>query len=179
MMNIPCPQCIQPMRLVVEDRDYGGVNLARITLHGARVRRCSSCGLAELVIRSVGPLHREIARAILHKRGRLCSKEIVFLRGLLGWTAADLASRIGTEHVSGWESGAVPIPTSADRLLRMLVATCTGAEMPVRLVTGYLGQMTNNAAPCLPIDLELKSNRWRILPSEAMLADRSPTKGST
>ena len=51
--------------------------------------------------------------------------EIRFLRKYLGWSTADFASRMGTarETVSRWESGAVPMGSQADRLLRLLVAT--------------------------------------------------------
>lgn len=63
---------------------------------------------------------------ILHSPYRLNPGEIRFLRGLLGFSQAQLAQRLGLASGHGsilrWENGNVTMPATTDRLLRIIVS---------------------------------------------------------
>jgi transcriptional regulator with XRE-family HTH domain len=65
------------------------------------------------------------AHAIIGKRERLTPAEIRFLRKYLGWSGGDFAAHIGStpETVSRWEHGSASMGVTADRLLRLMVAS--------------------------------------------------------
>jgi DNA-binding transcriptional regulator YiaG len=87
----------------------------------------------EVAIPQIEDLHRAVAHALLRKPTRLTSEEIRYLRTYLGWSSMALAAHMGTtpETVSRWEHGATPIGKTADRLLRLLVATQIPASADV------------------------------------------------
>jgi putative zinc finger/helix-turn-helix YgiT family protein len=82
------------------------------------------CGETYTSIPAIEGLHRQIAAAVIRKKGRLAPAEIRFLRKWLGWSGVDFAKRTGTkpETVSRWENGRTLMGPQADRLLRVLVA---------------------------------------------------------
>jgi putative zinc finger/helix-turn-helix YgiT family protein len=118
-----CMQCGAEMRTARENFKYEASGLPNVTLVGVEVSRCPSCGEYEVAIPSIEGLHRALALAVVRKRARLTAQEIRFLRKSLGWSGADFAARMGVtpESVSRWETGALAIGGTADRLLRLMV----------------------------------------------------------
>ena len=120
-----CSECGGEMTVRRENYRYDACGLPNITLQKVEVGRCPKCGETEVAIPSLEGLHRSLAQAIIRKPSRLVPAEIRFLRKYLGWSGADFAARMGTaaETVSRWETGAAPMGPTADRLLRLMVAT--------------------------------------------------------
>lgn len=120
-----CLECGTKMESRRENIHYEAGGLPHVILQGVEVRRCPACGETETVIPAIEGLHRAIAGAFIRKRTRLAPAEIRFLRKYLGWSGVDFARHMGTkpESVSRWEHGAMPMGATADRLLRLLVAT--------------------------------------------------------
>jgi putative zinc finger/helix-turn-helix YgiT family protein len=112
------------MKSTVENHRYEPVAGFVVTLVGVRVNRCPSCGELDVEIPSIEGLHRALADAVIRKRARLAPAEVRFLRKYLGLSGVDFADRIGVDPatVSKWETGAQPMGTTADRLLRLMVA---------------------------------------------------------
>jgi putative zinc finger/helix-turn-helix YgiT family protein len=125
MTVMKCSQCGAAMKSKRENVRYEASGLSTVTLENVEVRRCPSCGEYEIVIPRIDDLHRAIAEALIRKRGRLAPEEIRFLRKYLGWSGVDFAAHMGTtaETVSRWEQGAVRMGVTADRLLRLMVAS--------------------------------------------------------
>src|SRR6266496_2311100 len=124
-----CTVCGGPMKTRRENYRYDSSGLSSVTLHGIEVSRCPKCGGTEVAIPAIDQLHRAIAGALIRKRARLAPPEIKFLRKSLGWSGTDFAQRMGStpETISRWEHGKMPMAPSAERLLRLMVAT----EAPV------------------------------------------------
>ena len=120
-----CTVCGTQMKTRRENYRYDAVGLPGITLRDVEVSRCPKCGEYEVAIPCIEDLHRTIARAVIAKRERLTPAEIRFLRTFLGWSGADFAAHVGTtwETVSRWETGSTPMGVTADRLLRLMVAS--------------------------------------------------------
>ncbi len=120
-----CLQCGNPLRVDRENFLYDACGLPGVTLLDVEVDRCPSCGAYEVVIPQLEELHALIARLVTRKAGRLTGPEVRFLRKWLGWSGADFAAHMGVapETASRWETGADPIGTIADRLLRLMVMT--------------------------------------------------------
>ena len=112
------------MKTKRENYRYEAVGLSGITLQGVEVSRCGKCGEYEVAIPRIEDLHRAIAEAVISKKDRLTAAEIRFLRKHLGWTGAEFAAHFGAarETVSRWENGTSPMGSTAERLLRMVVA---------------------------------------------------------
>ena len=120
-----CVECGAEMTTQRENYRYTESGLSHILLRDVEVSRCPQCGEMEVAILQIEQLHRAIAQALLRKPARLAPEEIRYLRTSLGWSGTDLAAHMGTtpETVSRWEHGATSIGKTADRLLRLLVAT--------------------------------------------------------
>jgi len=103
-------------------------SLPSVTLTGVRRRICDHCGAEFVSIPAMGKLNQLLAEMLVRKPAPLTGDEIRFLRKHQGWTAKDLASVMGVtpESVSRWENGARQMASSADRLLRLLVAHAAG-----------------------------------------------------
>jgi putative zinc finger/helix-turn-helix YgiT family protein len=135
-----------------------------------RVTTCERCGETYTSIPAIEQLHREIAAAVIRKRGRLAPAEIRFLRKYLGWSGADFAKRTGTkpETVSRWENGRAAMGPQADRLLRLLVAR----ETPVmEYSVDVLGQVAGDDGPTTPVRVELAKGRkgWKFRRGPALV----------
>lgn len=103
---------------------YNESGLPGVVLADIRVRRCKKCGMHEALIPNVAGLHRELAHALIKKQNGLSGVEVRFLRKYLGWSGVDFSKHVGAEPstVSNWERGKSAIGSSADRLLRLMVA---------------------------------------------------------
>ncbi len=128
-----------------------------------KLTTCGRCGETYTSVPAIEELHRQIAAAVIRKKGRLAAAEIRFLRKYLGWSGADFAKRTGTkpETVSRWENGRVVMGPQADRLLRVLVAK----ETPVmEYSVDVLAQVAADDGPSTPIRVDLAKGPkgWRF-----------------
>lgn len=154
-----CIECGSAMTESLESHDYGSCGLP-VRLHGVIIRRCPSCGEEEVAIPRMEELHRLIARAVIHKPSGLSGAEVRFLRKWLGHSGRDLAAIMGVtpETVSRWETGAIPLGTTADRLLRMIAASCEPRE--TYDVEQMKALQSEPSAPA-PLVLRNEDRRWR------------------
>jgi putative zinc finger/helix-turn-helix YgiT family protein len=126
-----CEECGGPVRVERDAiRRYLVGGLPHVEVHGVEVTRCTKCGNESIAIPRIGQLHRAIAQAFVTQRRMLAHPEIRFLRKHIGLSGSDFADMMGVarETVSRWETGAQPMGSVADRLLRMLVVTHDPAE---------------------------------------------------
>lgn len=134
------------------------------------VATCGRCGDTYTSIPSIEELHRQIAAAVIRKRGRLASAEIRFLRKYLGWSGSDFAKRMGTkpETVSRWENGRAPMGPQADRLLRVLVAKDTPV---MEYSADVLAQVAADESPATPVRVEMEKGRkgWKFRRGPALV----------
>ncbi len=135
---------------------YTECGLSNVVIEDAvKVTTCERCGETYTGIPAIEELHRQIAAAVIRKKGRLAPAEIRFLRKWLGWSGVDFAKRTGTkpETVSRWENGKALMGPQADRLLRLLVAKETpGMEYSVDV----LAQVAAEDGPTTPVRVELE-----------------------
>ena len=167
-----CPQCGGMTKTRREPAyRYAESGLSNVVLINAvTTTSCSKCGEVYTGFRAIKRLHKAIATALIHKKGRLAPEEIRFLRKSLGWSGVDFARRMGTtkETVSRWESGKLSMGPQADRLLRMLVAKSTPVEQyPVDV----LSQVAANG-PARPARVELEDGPkgWTFRPGPALVS---------
>ena len=167
-----CPRC----RGATETRReptyrYAESGLADVVLINAvTTASCSKCGEVYTGFRAIERLHKVIATALIHKKGRLAPEEIRFLRKSLGWSGVDFARRMGTtkETVSRWESGKLPMGPQADRLLRMLVAKNAPVEQyPVDVLSQVA---TDGPARPARVELEDGPKGWTFRPGPALVS---------
>jgi putative zinc finger/helix-turn-helix YgiT family protein len=149
---------------------YAECGLPNVIVDGIEISECQRCGETYTGIPAIEGLHRAIAAAVIHKKGRLAREEIKFLRKSLGWSGVDFARRMGTapETVSRWENGRAPMGPTADRLLRLLVAKETPVtEYPVDV----LAQLAAGDRPTRPVRLEVKRGPkgWKFRPGPALV----------
>jgi transcriptional regulator with XRE-family HTH domain len=156
-MSNACMQCGTEMIAGQEDRPCA--DLPGVLLRGVDVYRCPKCGDYEVAIPRIDELHEVLARAILAKRTTLVRQERRFLRNFIGWTAEELALRMGVspEAVDAWERGGGESGPVAERLLRVLAA--------VRLPGGgspdeALALISSHAAP-LHVEVRADDHGWR------------------
>jgi putative zinc finger/helix-turn-helix YgiT family protein len=169
-----CVQCGTAMKTKRENYHYTACGLPSVTLRGVTVSRCPACGDTNVVIPAIEELHRVMAGALIRKRGRLAPQEIRFLRTILGWSGVDFSKRMGTtpETVSRWEHGSVPIGPAADRLLRLLVATCARGDFDPADV---LADLTTDDRASKPVRLGLSCNPrggWRYRPDAELVGTK-------
>lgn len=108
----------EPEAMTVPFRALPGVQIT-----GIMGQRCLSCGDIEYEIPRVEELIQVLREVLVLKKERLTGAEVRFLRKALGWSAKDLAARMGVASatVSRWESDSQSMNETADRLLRMFV----------------------------------------------------------
>ena len=133
-----------------------GVRTADVVIEDVvKVTTCERCGETYTSIPAIEELHRQIAAAVIQKKGRLAPAEIRSLRKWLGWSGVDFAKRTGTkpETVSRWENGKALMGPQADRLLRVLVAKATPV---MEYSVDVLAQVATNDGPTTPVRVELE-----------------------
>lgn len=151
---------------------YMECGLRNIVIEDAvKVTTCERCGETYTSIPAIEELHRQIAAAVIRKKGRLAPEEIRFLRKYLGWSGADFAKRTGTkpETVSRWENGRALMGPQADRLLRVLVAK----ETPVmEYSVDVLAQVAADDRATTPVRVELEKGPkgWKFRSGPALVA---------
>jgi len=122
-----CTHCGGPLTSTRVSRPYAEVGLSNVTLMNVEVRLCRHCRGREVVLPCVEQLHDRIAHAIVLQPVALTPAAIRFLRTWLGLSCQDLAALIGVSRETAfrWERQDkwYPMRCSADRLLRMLVAS--------------------------------------------------------
>lgn len=118
-----CRECGGELSTARETVKYDASGLP-VTLVNVDVRRCRGCGDWQLVLPRLEELHRVIAMAVIRKPTPLVGAEIRFLRKHMGWSGADFAKHMGcsAETVSRWENDRLAMGSTADRLLRTMVA---------------------------------------------------------
>lgn len=157
-----CPRCghREHSKEKTPGRAYRGSGLPRVRLHHTEVARCLNCGWLDDTFPDIAGLHDAIVRAVMAKRARLAPAEIRFLRKQLGWSGLELSIYMGStpETVSRWENGRTPMGTTADRLLRLLVAVRLGdtefSSTRFRMVARWPVRDTR-------IDIEWREGQWR------------------
>lgn len=157
--NVTCTACTRQMKTKRENYRYDAVGLPGITLKGVEVSRCSNCGEYEVVIPHIEDLHRTIARVVIAKRERLTPAEIRFLRKYVGWSGADFAAHVGAtpETVSRWETGSTAMGVTADRLLRLIVAS---SEPTADYSLESLKRVARLAPKPLRLGVKVTEGRW-------------------
>ena len=101
------------------------LGLDSIRLVGVPVVRCGLCDrVAQVRLGGLRELERLITNALARKRGRLTGAEFRWLRKRLHLKGTELARLmgVGAATISRWETGAAPVSSFADRLLRAIVA---------------------------------------------------------
>jgi putative transcriptional regulator len=119
-----CPACgTAKMAATQGAYKYDESGLPNVTLLNVTIRKCAHCGEEAVEIPAISQLHEVLATAIVRKESELTSDEFRFLRKYLGYSSADFAKLIDVqpETISRWETGAKPISSLADRLIRMLI----------------------------------------------------------
>jgi putative zinc finger/helix-turn-helix YgiT family protein len=114
------------------------VGLPHVTIVGADVRRCPSCGEYEVSYPEHSQYLRTIAREVLGKGSRLTGEEIRYLRKHVDWSGVELAKHMGisAEAISRWENGREVIGPTTDRLLRLVIAMKAGLGYEVAGLVG-------------------------------------------
>jgi putative zinc finger/helix-turn-helix YgiT family protein len=167
-----CLACGGPIKTRREKHyRYTECGLPNVVIEDAvKVTTCERCGETYTSIPAIEGLHRQIAAAVIRKKGRLAPAEIRFLRKNLGWSGADFAKRTGTkpETVSRWENGRAAMGPQADRLLRVLVAR----ETPVvEYSVDVLAEVAADDGPTTPVRVELEKGPrgWKFRRGPALV----------
>lgn len=167
-----CLACAGPTKMRREKHyRYTECGLPNVVIEDAvKVTTCERCREMYTSIPAIEGLHRQIAAAVIRKKGRLAPPEIRFLRKYLGWSGTDFAKRTGTapETVSRWENGRALMGPQADRLLRVLVAK----ETPVmEYSVDVLAHVADDDGPATPVRVELEKGPkgWKFRRGPALV----------
>tara|TARA_R110002073_G_C9496099_1_gene581317 strand:- start:9662 stop:10156 length:495 start_codon:yes stop_codon:yes gene_type:complete len=119
-----CTECRgQLEKTTVEAYHFTECGLSSVFLRDVTVYVCKECNEEFVALQSPGPLHDALAAAIAVKRAPLVAEEVCYLRSWLDCDNTEFAKLMGVrpEHASRWASGARPMSSTAERLLRTLV----------------------------------------------------------
>ena len=96
-----------------------------VALVEADVYLCKKCGERYEGFSRIEDLSRRIAHQLAKKEERLSAPEIRFLRTYLGYSSKDLAAFLAVtpETMSRWETAALQMSLSMERLLRFMALT--------------------------------------------------------
>ena len=158
----PCAKCDGKVAYKRGNYHYLECGLDYITLGGMEIGTCNTCGHRSVKIPAITELHALIAMEVATKKEQLSPQEIRFLRKHLGFSSKDFAKQIGVtpEHLSRWENGKSPCPSTAERLIRLLAWTTEPQHHYARPDLAGLGAepATANAGP---LRLE-KRKSWAV-----------------
>lgn len=117
---------------------YPESGIPDLWLRGITVYRCRKCGAELPEFPNPRHLHRGIADWLAQKLFPLTGPEFRFLRKQMALSAREVAEIVGVrrESVTRWETGAEPIGTPSDRLIRLVYGVwCTpdGEKLPPQL----------------------------------------------
>jgi transcriptional regulator with XRE-family HTH domain len=124
---------------------YLGCGLDYVYLVGIPHCKCSVCGEVVQIPREQELLEL-IARSVVTSPRRLGRQEIRFLRGIAGWTQAELAARTMTtrESVARWETGSALDPRS-DILVRFAWVAALVEDLQGRSHAAHLARTAEEA----------------------------------
>lgn len=153
-----CEKCGSKLTSTRMTRAYSA-HLPSIIVEGLERATCPECGDTGIVYPRALELSALVVSSIIAKHGRLAPGEVTFLRGALGLRGKDLAETLGVTatQVSRWESGMMPISALADRLLRVIVASKRGLEMP------DLRAINPKQSEPVAMRIELGRRGWRVV----------------
>jgi len=156
-----CFQCGGRMKSARENVRYEACGLPGITLLNVKVSRCAACGEFEVAIPNVEDLHRRIAQAVIHKPARLTPAEVRFLRKYLGWSGVDFATHAGVapETVSRWEQGGIAMGPTAERFLRLCVAT---REPVADYSLKVLKEIVSGTPQPVRLGARIRQKKWQV-----------------
>jgi helix-turn-helix protein len=141
-----------------------GLGLPNVTLLGiAQELYCTDCG--EQLGISYPDLEGIIAALALGRveaAQKLRGADVLFMRKALGWTARELASRLGVreETVSRWEHDHEPIGPASEKLLRLMVVELLADDAPAMQPDRrkiLIGMKTKPSLPGRHVPMRLKS----------------------
>jgi putative zinc finger/helix-turn-helix YgiT family protein len=159
-----CPQCGSEDLITTHgDYHYLESGLPNVILKDIPLRRCKGCSELWPVISRIKQLHEVITEALVKKASPLTGDEVRFLRKALRLKARELASVLGVHKVtvSRWETGKEAIGPTADRLLRLMVATRT----PLRDYSlDMLKKITRKSTPTtVRLGLKIDKEGWHAI----------------
>jgi YgiT-type zinc finger domain-containing protein len=130
-LKMKCTNCGGVLVKHLSSHKYIESGLKNIVLANIPVYRCSSCAETELEIPCTEELHLLIAFILMLKPFGLTGDEGRYLRKHMGYTAEDLAGKIGVTRVTvaRWESGKGNIKLDHDKQLRRLYLDKKGSEL--------------------------------------------------
>lgn len=157
-----CHGCGKPMGKTKGTYNYEEAGLdIEVRLADINIYRCE-CTEVLPEIPDIEALHRAIAYSLCKRPNPLSGAMFRFLRKELGLKAKELAALMGVSivTVSRWETGAEPIGTQSDKLIRMIVIQ-TLEETCNKVFKGSIENITSikqarNRAP-----IEVPVNFWR------------------
>jgi len=118
-------------------------------------------------IEDMDSLWKAIARHLVTERKVLAAKEIKFLRGQMGLTQAELASRLRVtdQTIARWEKGEVPVNGPADIAIRFLYLACPraqpeGGKMLDKITELVEDLISKDENCCFPTVFRLRMKKW-------------------
>lgn len=119
-----------------------------------------SGGEEVIYIPRINQLHKTIAFAITNKKGLISSKEIRFLRTLMGLKQSEFSSLLGKEAQAcgRWERQESNIDKTIDTLIRIITAKFLNTEIDVENI-----QHLNDSAVNDNIDIDGADNTYKLM----------------
>jgi DNA-binding transcriptional regulator YiaG len=113
-----------------------------------------------VAIEDVLGLHREIARLLIKKPGRLTGAEFRFLRKELELSQKKLGSYIGkdAQAVARWENGKTRVPKTTDHFLRAIFREVVEGNAQIIALVDRLNEM--DALERQRIEFVRKAEHW-------------------
>ena len=158
-----CGDCRVPMEARREVVNYPVARGWSIKLAGTLVHTCPKCGEKEIHISKISALSRTIAGEVVKKPGPLSGAELSYLRDCLELTGRKFAEWIGVsaETLSRYETDREEIPTTKDRLVRLLVLNLYLRVLGETFPTIVEHTSTGSRAPLKLTVHADKSGTWR------------------
>lgn len=167
---IACDKCGSEGLAVRTLREHrtDALGLPGVTLLGiARELCCTNCGQhLGVSYPNLEGIIAALALARSEAPQKLHGAEVLFMRKALGWTARELASRLGVreETVSRWEHDHEPIGPASEKLLRLMVVELLSSEAPAMRPDRrkiLIGMKTKPSIPERAVQFRLKSVELR------------------